>query len=120
MNTLRSLKLKTDEYLGIESNLDWVKPPAEDGSPQGHYITTTCGRFTISKNEDKQLNAVTYSAWDRKKISAVYGPSKHNNDDGKAIHCQLESSDNGFLGNFYFRQEAVNVCEIQLESMESI
>lgn len=108
-----------NEFLGIQCNLEWVKPRTWSGSHQGYYIRTADHRFYVSKEFAKGL--FMYTAWDKKKIESVY--ENHPDllrQDGNHIACMLVHHDNGWLGRYYFLQEAVNICEMRLETMESL
>tara|TARA_R110000772_G_scaffold14604_6_gene42146 strand:+ start:1250 stop:1573 length:324 start_codon:yes stop_codon:yes gene_type:complete len=103
-----------NEFLGINSALDWVKPPRWNGKPQGNYIKTKDSRFHVSKGMKNDVPM--YTAWDEKKVFAEYAAHpEHNN-----MKCKLTKCHNGCLGVYFFLQEAVNVCEMQLETLESV
>lgn len=108
-----------NDFLGINSDLEWVKPSNWAGRPQGDYIKTADSRFYVSKSMDRGVPM--YTAWDKKKVESVYGP--HTGivlEDGRNSNCMLLSHDNGWLGRFHFLQEAVTICEMRLETMESV
>lgn len=108
-----------NDYLGIQCDLEWIKPRKWNGRPQGDFIKTADGRFTVCKNMRRDVPI--YTAWDRDKKCAEYEAHPFLTDrGGNVAYCMMGKFDNGWLGEFHFLQEAVTMCEMQLETMNSM